>query len=325
MILGVLMTKRIATDRNQYRRKPAAPGSEQRRLTYYDVLRKALSKESRRLFTMWRAAEIWDAAYARSHGQDVRWDAAEISEASLKVVFARLVREGRIRPYEGDPRLYYLVEDWSEDGSASFSEGEILAEIHPRAVRVYSSAVEVLGLTNRLVTNRHFSFSSVVSARRYLNRPSVSEPRARPQTILDIPIVWHDESPERLAFASERYLPAGGPQVLVATLERCLVDALYQPKYFGGWDDVLEIWENGHFLADVDVIVAYCLTLPTKVIRQRVGLMCERVGLKHPDFERWAEDAKPGGRIVLYTGDGSYGVRDERWKLGINAALPDWV
>ena len=290
--------------------------------TYYEALRSGLEREERRYFSAWRAWTLWSKAEREVGLEGVRWkrlpNAREVS-----AIVGRLYTSGRLRELEGVKGVYYLVLPEEELREPSLSE--VLAELHPGAIRAYGTAAEDLGLSNRFSQVVHYVWSGKRAEGRPENGASgPPEPRIRPRELLGSSIQWHSEAAERSEWFALRRLPVGGPEVRVATRERCLVDALRHPDRFGGWSVVADMWADAPDYVSLDKLVAYTEVVGSAVLRQRVGYLAEALDLTHSSFDGWAASASAGGSAVLVAGHPWTGVRDERWKLGLNADLP-WL
>lgn len=284
-------------------------------LTYFEALRQQLLREQRRVFSSWYAQQQWAIATTSLPSDARRWKSAPDAVRTGKLL-ARFAREGRIVATDHSPSVFVL-----QDASLSSIEPtahELLNTIHPNAVLSYESAFRAHQLTLRFTHQIHCSWdaSGIFQAPDNPQSIDLSPPRQRPSTLNEQPISWHKENPARLAF-SER-LDVDGVWMLVATIERTLVDGLARPQWCGGPAEVFQAWNEAIDIIDPSAVEAYTQLIDSKVLYQRVGFVLETLGHQSPLLDQWAQHASPGGSAILVPSLPWSDKRDERWKLGIN-------
>lgn len=284
-------------------------------LTFFEALRQQLLSERRRVFSSWYAQQQWAIATASLPKEARRWQKAPDTVRTGNLL-ARFQSEKRIAATEHSPSIYVL-QDPSLPSSKPTAH-ELLSAIHPNAVLSYESALRAHQLTLRFTNQIHCSWD----ARDSFRAPDIvhdidsSPPRQRPRMLGGQPISWHREVSERLAF-SER-LDVQGVWILVATIERTLVDGLARPQWCGGPAEVFQAWKEAFDIIDPDAVEAYTQLIDNNVLYQRVGFILETLGHHSPLLDQWAQNATPGGSAILVPSLPWTDKRDDRWKLGLN-------
>lgn len=115
------------------------------------------------------------------------------------------------------------------------------------------------------------------------------------------------------------------PDVMVATIDRTLIDAIHQPELCGGLSDLLEIYQRGHSRANVDKILEFLPTYGSKSLVQRVAYMLELAGIHFSsDQEKELQTMSSGNFAYLFSrhkfGANSTVSYDKKWRLTVNAA-----
>lgn len=284
-------------------------------LTFFEALRQQLLSERRRVFSSWYAQQQWAIATATLPKSARRWRKAPDS-VRTGALLARFRREKRIIATEQSPSIYVL-----QDPSLPTSEPtahELLSAIHPDSILSYESAVRVHQLTLRFTNQIHCSWdaSGTFQASNIAHDIALSPPRQRARALGGQPISWHKETPTRLAF-SER-LDVQGVWMLVATIERTLVDGLARPQWCGGPAEVFQAWKEAFDIISPEAVEAYTELIDNKVLYQRVGFVLETLGHHSPLLDQWAQTATPGGSAILVPSLPWMDRRNERWKLGLN-------
>lgn len=286
-------------------------------LTFFEALRQQLLSEQRRVFSSWYAQQQWALATASLPDDARRWKKAPDAVRTGNLL-ARFRNEGRIVATEHSPSIYVL-----QDPSLPSNEPtahELLSAIHPNAVLSYESALRAHQLTLRFTNRIHCSWdpTDTFRAPNLVHDIDLSPPRQRPLTLGGQPISWHKETPARLAF-SER-LDIQGVWILVATIERTLVDGLARPAWCGGPAEVFQAWNEAFDIIDPEAVETYTQLIDNRILFQRVGFVLETLGHRSATLDEWARGATPGGSAILVPSLPWTDERDERWKLGVNFA-----
>lgn len=284
-------------------------------LTFFEALRQQLLSERRRVFSSWYAQQQWAHSTASLPDDARRWKKAP-DAVRTENLLARFRNEGRIVATEHSPSIYVL-----QDPSLPSSEPtahELLSAIHPNSVLSYESALRAHQLTLRFTNQIHCSWDTkdIFRASNVDHNVDLSPPRQRPRTLGGQPISWHKEPPERLAF-SER-LDIQGVWMLVASIERTLVDGLARPSWCGGPAEVFQAWKEAFDIIDPDAVEAYTQLIDNNILYQRVGFVLETLGHRSSLLAQWAQNATPGGSAILVPSLPWTDKRDDRWKLGLN-------
>jgi predicted transcriptional regulator of viral defense system len=114
------------------------------------------------------------------------------------------------------------------------------------------------------------------------------------------------------------------PNVLVATVERTLLDVLNRPDYSGGISDIPEIFRRAAGRAKVDKILELLPTYESKSLIQRTGFMLEAFGYKlTAKQEENLQKLSQGNFAYLFNaalpGTSKHKRYSSKWRLVINA------
>lgn len=275
-----------------------------------------LAAERRVVVADWRF-DVMYGRVARAHG----FRPPDASQ--LRKLVADFLKAGDIAPIDGVSGVYLVTVPYAS--SFPTPDEVVLAEANPAASLGFFSAISFHGLTIESPSVLCAISPPGRSARLPLGTvpedwPDIPDPRRRfPDAIGGREVHWtHVKA--NWDFGVEVGYVEGLP-IYVTTLEKTLVDSLRFPEKSGGADVVIRAWREA---ADrirlkrlVDVVETYGQTL----LRQRVGFMCEQIGLESPAFEFWAKSAGRGGSAKLIASESFSPCHSPRWSLSVNVPL----
>jgi predicted transcriptional regulator of viral defense system len=205
-------------------------------------------------------------------------------------------------------------------------EDEVLMEVHPYAAISHLSALVFHNLTDVLPAKLTISVPATGTAGLLptgtTDEDWVGTALVRGQQtarVLNRPVRWINLSAKR-HFGIRDYQPRGYP-VRVTTPERTLLDCLQQPELGGGFENVLLAWVAARDILDLEALVHYVEVFDVGVLRQRVGLILEELGLHHEVLRAWQNGARRGGSSRLLASAPYAPSYSERWNLSVNASI----
>jgi predicted transcriptional regulator of viral defense system len=213
---------------------------------------------------------------------------------------------------------------------------ELAGEAYPVGTLSYSSALEVLNLTDQRFNTIHIS-QPRVPVNNILGEPEeVRTNVIPPDTALED---WHiNKAPKNVSLKKvwDTYTIASheiknewifgtkireveGVNVRITSIERTLIDGLKRPDYSGGLNEVFKAWVRALPHIDMDQIVDYTEKYDRSILYQRVGYVCETLGLTHEKFARWKQHNAPrrGSRLLNPYKDFA-NTYDPGWNISIN-------
>src|SRR4051812_886061 len=89
------------------------------------------------------------------------------------------------------------------------------------------------------------------------------------------------------------------------------------PEKSGGIKKVLQAWRSAENM-DVDKLVSYADDYGTKILRQRVGFLLEKLGKTHPRLAEWRHGLQRGGSVRLVASNPYSETLSAEWNLSLN-------
>jgi len=181
----------------------------------------------------------------------------------------------------------------------------LAGQLSPNGFIAFGSAAEYHGLTNQL-------FQTVTVAT--LKRTSVRD--APPVRI------------EYIHIKKENFVGVAkstkAPNMMVADIDRTLIDSILRPELCGGISDVLEIYRRGRSRINLSKVLEYLPTYGSKSLVQRVAYMIELVGVKlSTEHETALQNMSSGNVAYLFSrrkfGEAPSSSYSNKWRLAINA------
>lgn len=213
---------------------------------------------------------------------------------------------------------------------------ELANEAYPLACLSYSTALEVLNITDQRFNTIHLLEprdsisnipqepdiirSNVVPPDTQLNDWQINDAPAR----TNIQRAWNNYtiSPHKTKntwIFGTTIQEVQGVKVRTTSLERTLVDGLKIPDNCGGLNEVFKAWVRTLNDIHIDHIVEYTERYDSSILYQRVGYVCETLGLNHKRFAHWKTNHTPRGGSRLLNPYKEYKKRhDKNWNLSIN-------
>lgn len=213
---------------------------------------------------------------------------------------------------------------------------ELANEAYPLGSLCYSTALEVLKLTDQRSTKIHTNLPSTTITNLLEENEELRKNLIPPDTELNewqlnnspsninIKNIWQEyeikthTTKNEWIFGTE-IKEIEGVRVRITSLERTLIDGLKTPKYCGGLNEVFRSWVRALDELDIDQVVNYVEKYDITILYQRVGFVMETLGFNHPNFENWKEQKSPrGGSRVLNPYKEFKNTYDDEWNLSIN-------
>jgi len=228
----------------------------------------------------------------------------EISDGYARKMIADLVERGwLVRVARG----HYQLQS-AKTGLDPIPMGEkfvVAGQYAPEGFIAYGSAAEYHGLTNQV-------FQTVL----------VATPRPRKSlTISTTRVRFVRIKPENLIGTQPL---RKGPSVMVATIERTIIDAIDRPDLCGGISDLPEILRRARSKAQVGRLIEFLPSYHSKSLVQRVGYLLEAFGYPVSEEERmkmrgWCKGSTAYLFPKLQVGSSDHKTFSGEWNLVINA------
>lgn len=291
-----------------------------------EIIIRALASDQRRVLSHWRAL-IYLRRASNAYAPDQRrWNRIPRSTNDIIPLLRRMQNTGQIQSLDRAPGCYTVMEPYAR--FLPIREQELLFELNPYSVITHYTALEHHGFTldqPKVITawsDRSRSMTPLGTEAvewEGMNLPTAYWPtKVRAQRLR-----WYRRRFET-SFGIEHDFDGPVP-IRVTDRERSLIDALQSPDYSGGIVNVMRAWVLGIDFIDLDRIVDYTEMYNVRIIRQRVGYVCESLGLSHPHFDTWASESTRGGSSKL-VGSASFSSDfSERWNLSLNAPIEELV
>src|SRR5699024_8244863 len=213
---------------------------------------------------------------------------------------------------------------------------ELANEAYPTACLSYSTALEVLNITDQRFHTIHLleprdSISNipqepaivranVVPPDTQLNDWHINDAPARSnvQRAWDQYTISPHKTKNKWIFGTV-IQEVQGVKVRTTSLERTLVDGLKIPNYCGGLNEGFKAWVRKLGDINIDRIVEYTERYDSSILYQRVGYVCETLGLDHKRFAHWRANHTPRGGSRLLNPYKEYQKEyDQKWNISIN-------
>jgi predicted transcriptional regulator of viral defense system len=279
-----------------------------------NILRE-LAASRRRVVADWR---ILILARRLAHAEN-----APLPDESKAVAIRKeLVRKGDLIPVEDVPSVY--IADVPYANLLEISEEQIIQEANPWAIFGFLTAMTYHGLTD-LVSREVYVIST--KHERHSGRlplgtmpddwdDSLEMPPARqPKTVRELAVHW-TQLAEDPGFGVEIGYSLGVP-IYVTDVERTLIDAIRMPDKSGGIAKVLQAWRSARNI-NLDKLVNYTDRYDNQILRQRVGFMLEKLGMRHACLEGWRDGLRRGGSVRLVAGNPYSATYSSEWNLSLN-------
>ena len=204
------------------------------------------------------------------------------------------------------PGEYQLLP--AKTGLDPFPSGEkfvLAGQLSPDGFIAFGSAAEYHGLTTQL-------FQTVTVAT--LKRTRVRE--APPVRIEYIQI-------RKKNFVGTQKI-SRAPDVMVATIDRTLIDSIQRPELCGGISDIIEIYRRGYSRINLENVLGYLPTYGSKSLVQRVAYMLELVGVQFSTEQEKVLQSMSSGNVAYLFSRHKFGTSknvtyNKKWRLAINA------
>lgn len=213
-------------------------------------------------------------------------------------------------------------------GRSQATPAEIMCSLDPFAYLSHLSAMEYHGLTDRFPQIVYMTTPPIADWRKQAQARMEKDLGAQLQAYKDtglprllrprITRLEHTniEFHERSQLGAFRHV--ADTSMRVATLGRCFLDMLREPRWCGGVQHVLDVYrkEAGRYLK---LIVDEIDRHGQPIDKVRAGFMLTEVcHLDSPTIEAWARFAQRGGSRKLDVDNEYAPVYSERWQLSIN-------
>lgn len=286
------------------------------------LLLRRLSDMGRQIVSSWRAKLLY-----QKH-EDPFLDEKKVKKRLKKLENNKLITPLR----KGSNSLWQASSPYINQSNNIY---ELANEAYPVGVLSYSTALEVLKLTDQRSHNIHvclpnISISSLLeiddSLRKHILPPDTelndwqmneAPGNANINNIWDHTIKAHSIKSDWIFGTEIRDIE--GVRVKTFSLERTLIDGLKNPKYCGGLNEVFKAWVRALDDIDMNTLVKFVELYDITILYQRVGFVSKMLGLYHPKFEAWKENKAPRGGSRLLNPHKEYANSyDEEWNISIN-------
>lgn len=286
------------------------------RLTIADRILELLAADRRVIAADWRFGVLYGRT-ARTHGF------RPPDPHTIQRLIARLSSSGAIEPIDRLAGVFRITVPYAS--SLPAPDEAILAEANPKASLAFFSAISFHGLTIEYPADLHAISGPSQSARLPLGTATedwidVPEPRRRhPNSISDRQVYWTRVKAE-WDFGVEVGFIEGIP-IYVTTLEKTLVDSLRFPQKSGGTAVVIRAWREAEDRIRIKRVIEVVERYGQTLLRQRVGFMCEQLGLVAAEFTEWVKSARRGGSARLIASEPFSPCFSPKWCLSINVPV----
>ena len=271
-----------------------------------------LADERRSVVADWRLHILYHRT-ARSHGF------RPPDSQSLRRLIRKLMSKRILEPIAGVVGVYRVIVPYAS--SLPTPDEVILSEANPTGSLAFFTALFLHGLTVE-IPRRLYAISSNSRTRSPLGTTTddwvdLPEPSRRfPKTIENRPVHWTRAKPSWDIGVDVGFIE--GSPVYVTSLEKTLVDALRFPGKSGGASTVIPAWQEAAPRVDGEALITIVENYDQALLRQRVGFMCEQVGLNVPALNEWSRRASRGGSAKLLAHEPFSPQHSVRWNLSIN-------
>jgi len=286
------------------------------------LLLNKLSELNRQIVSSWRAHLIYQ-----------KYQDPFLDEKKIRKNLHRLEKSGMIKPLGAKANtLWHVTLPYLDETRNRY---EAVGEAYSTGTFCYATAMELLKLTDQRSDTIHItipenSVDSLFNIEEHLidelipadteindwqmrNLPS----QIHIKKIWDFTIQVHTIKNDWF-FGSE-IKAIEEVNVKTFSMERVLVDGLKTPKYCGGLNEVFRAWVRAKGQINMNKLVNYVEQYDIIILYQRVGFVCDMLGLYHPRFEEWKEQKTPRGGSRLLSPDNDYERRfSDVWNISIN-------
>lgn len=291
-----------------------------------DSLLSALSEDYRRVLSQWRALIYMRRATRSLEPGERRWQQIPDSTTDTAPILRRMQSAGTLESIPSAAGCYVVLGPFAKH--LSLRELEVLLELNPYTVVTHYSAMEHHSLTldqPKVITAWSGGRGSMIPlGTTAAEWQDIELPTAYwPSKVVSQRVNWFRRKFDH-SFGVEQdfdgYIP-----IRITDRERTLIDSLQAPDYAGGIVNVLRAWGIAVDFINLDKIVDYTERYDIRIIRQRVGLIAETLGLSHPRFDIWASESVGGGSSKLVSSAPFSSNFSERWNISLNASLEELV
>lgn len=282
-----------------------------------------LSNQGRQIVSFWRAKLFFQQ------------DTPFITNGTVKKRLNTLFKEKLILPIKaGKGKLWQANTPYLHQNNNIY---ELANEAYPIGSLSYSSALEVLKLTDQRFNKIHIYLSRETVTNILEEKKALRNNILPPDTILEhwqinkVPRntniegpIWETYSPDPHNIKPEWLFgtviqEVQGVKVRITSLERTLIDGLKNPKYCGGLNEVFKAWVRALEYIDINKLIDFTEKYGLSILHQRVGFVCKMLGLHHPHFQEWKENRAPrGGSRLLNPYKEFKSNYDPEWNISIN-------
>lgn len=288
-----------------------------------------LAFDRRRIFAAWRTLILLRRATFSIPKQQRRWSQLPENIAAVIPILRQMENRGEIASI---PNMRYVYEVTVPYATTGLLDGyEILMEVHPYCALSHASALSFHGLSDDLekritaVVARKIPPGTFPSGTFVEDWEGLSLPTGlKISHILYQPVEWSSID-NRKFFGIGEYRRFSYP-LRVTDRERTLLDSLRDPELSGGIQNVLSAWVLSRDTLNIETIVDYIELFDIAILRQRAGFIMDTLGISHPIFKQWQQQAKRGGSSKLVS-SAPYSSADggpqysEAWNLALNVPI----
>ena len=133
-----------------------------------------------------------------------------------------------------------------------------------------------------------------------------------PARVRSRPVRMHESK------AAGASIQSRGSDARLSTIGQTFLDMLQEPGLCGGMAHILDIWDE-HAGIYLDDIVSAVDTAASGLVKSRAGyILEERLGLQHPDIERWKAFGQRGSSRKLDPAKPFAPTYSETWMISLN-------
>ncbi|MEI8017544.1 MAG: hypothetical protein WCH39_05045 [Schlesneria sp.] len=296
--------------------------------TIADFILAELAQERCVIAADWRLY-VYYARVARAQGYRLP------DRQSLSKQIQKMCSESQIERLSDLSGVYQVIVPFAS--SLPRPDEAIIQESNPTAVFSHFTAIAFHQLTDEIPQSIFVSYSPGISIRIPLGTTpddwvDAPKPRLRyPKTVTPNKMTATDEKPTSRTVVWSKIKPEWDfghmigfvtqTPIYVTNLERTLIDSIRSPEKCLGLSEVFRVWRRAADQIDVDRIVQYVDRINQGLLKQRVGLILEKLEKNHPRLNEWADHATRGSSAKLDATSEFSSVYSERWRLSLN--VPD--
>lgn len=293
------------------------------RVTSANALIMALSQDQRRVLSRWRALIYLRRASEMYAASERRWRDIPQSEQDAHRTIQNMLTSQHLESIKRAPNCFVLRDAFGR--GFPIRELELLFELNPFTVVMHYSALEFHGFTldqPKVITAWSDPGDFIPLGTQSNEWTAIPKPTTHyPKRVVSQRVEWFRGMVDT-SFGIETAFDGPIP-IRVTDRERSLIDVIQQPSRSGGIVNVFRAWLLGHDFIDLEKVTEYVHRYGIKVLRQRVGFLCEAVGLSHPVFDTWAKQSVRGGSSKLVGSEPFSPRYSERWNLSLNGPIEE--